>query len=125
LVWAAKRYPGPVSVPLFVLSGLLGASLGWMVGILASPYDVIEKSAFGQFGTLIYGFLTGYVVSKFDPLLQKAINDGTMDTWVVVCVGLISFLIAITLTYVSRRYWSPPKKIPDPSGAQGVSESTR
>src|SRR5262245_24981526 len=24
LVWAAKRYPGPVSVPLFVLSGLLG-----------------------------------------------------------------------------------------------------
>jgi hypothetical protein len=74
LVWAAKRYPGPVSVPLFVLSGLLGASLGWVIGILASPYDVTEESAFGKFGTLIYGFLTGYVVSKFDPLLQKAIN---------------------------------------------------
>ena len=104
------RYPGPVSVPLFILSGLLGASLGWVVGILASPYDPTEKSAFGRFGQLIYGFLSGYALSKLDPVLQNAISSGTMDTWVVACVGLISFLIAVALTYISRRYWAPPAR---------------
>jgi hypothetical protein len=89
---------------------LLGASLGWLVGILASPYDPAEESTFGKFAQLIYGFLAGYGFSKFDPVLQNAISGANIDASAVVCVGVVSFLIAVALTYISRRYWAPAKR---------------
>jgi hypothetical protein len=78
LIWCALRYSGAISGPLLVLSGLLGASLGWVIGILFSPYDPKEQSAFGELAKLIYGFLSGYVLSKFDPVLTTALRDGLL-----------------------------------------------
>jgi hypothetical protein len=105
LLWCAFRYSGPVAAPLFVLSALFGASLGWVVGILISPYTQKEQSAFGELAKLVYGFITGYVLSKFAPVLQTAISNSNLHTWVVVGVGLVSFFTAVALTYISRRYW--------------------
>ena len=113
LIWFAFRYSGPVSSPLFVLSGLLGASLGWVAGILVSPYNPEEKTEFGEISKLIAGFLSGYVLSKFDPVITHAldIKEQVSVYWVVACVGLVSFLTAAAVTYITRRYWVMKKRV--------------
>jgi hypothetical protein len=106
LLWFAMHYSDASRSPILILAGLLGASLGWVVGLLVSPYNEGEQSAFGEYGKLIYGFLSGYLLSKFDPVIARALTEGVDSSWVVIgCFGLTSFLVAVPVTYITRRYW--------------------
>ena len=105
LIWIAVNYKETVSAPTLMLAGLLGAASGWVIGILLSPYNPDEGSAFGEMAKLIYGFLSGYVLSKFDPILTDALKSSGETQWVIGCFTLISFLTAVALTYITRRYW--------------------
>ena len=65
---------------------LLGALIGWILGILASPYDTNESQKFLTIGQSISVFLSGYVISKLDRFFEaslyqpdKAINK---DSWI-------------------------------------------
>jgi H+/Cl- antiporter ClcA len=115
LVWFAAHYNTGEDQPLLLLCGITGGALGWIAGILASPYDP-EKTSFAEFGKLIYGFLSGYVLSKFDPAITKALGltgDGPLAgrAMVFATFTLASFLIAVAVTYISRMYWKPkPEK---------------
>src|SRR4051812_45046385 len=77
LLWFALNYPSGYST-VVILSGLLGTALGWAVGLLLSPYNEAERSAFGELAKLVYGFISGYALSKLDPLITTALQ-GTVS----------------------------------------------
>jgi hypothetical protein len=105
LVWVAVHYSPTIGAPPLVLAGLFGAAVGWGAGILISPYNPDEKGAFGETAKVIYGFLTGFVFSKFDPVLTKAIETGDEKQWLLACFAFITFLVSTCLTYITRKYW--------------------
>jgi hypothetical protein len=95
-----------------LLCGTIGAALGWCAGIMVSPYGSTERESFSAVGKLIYGFLSGYVVSKIDPLVNSLVGvpgNATSQINPVAIVGALiavtCFAVAATLTYVSRSYW--------------------
>ena len=106
LVWVAMNYREAIGAPPLVLAGLFGASVGWVTGILVSPYDKDERSAFGEMAKLIYGFLSGYLVSKIDPIITDATKSGNEKQLIIGAFALISFLAAVAVTYITRRYWT-------------------
>jgi hypothetical protein len=119
LIWFARHYSEGANFSILILSGLLGAALGWITGILVSPYNKDEKSSFGGVAKLVYGFLSGYALSKLDLVLTENLKtvSVTEKQWVVVCFGFICFLVALAVTYITRRYWMPTPAKQTPSAA--------
>lgn len=106
LVWIAANYDHGSQATLLLLSAVTGAAIGWIAGILVSPYNAAEQSEFSEIAKLVYGFLTGYVVSKIDPLLTKIGTEGGNGHMLVYAAYLLtSFLIAVAVTYITRSYW--------------------
>lgn len=106
LIWVALNYSDSIGTPSLVLTGLSGAAIGWVAGILVSPYDPKEQSAFGDYAKVIYGFLSGYALSKLDPIISDAIKTAGEKQIVICSFALVSFLTAAALTYITRRYWT-------------------
>lgn len=109
LLWFARRYEDGAYTALLVLAGLGGGTSGWVAGILISPYSQSERSTFAEWSKLIYGFITGYAISKLDPLVAEAlrITPGSPPrlSLILFAYAIISFLVAVALTYVTRSYW--------------------
>jgi hypothetical protein len=59
----------------YFLFALAGGTLGWIVGILASPESADEARIFGDYKTAIVGFLSGFVASKASSLWELLIKD--------------------------------------------------
>lgn len=107
LIFFAWSYENGTHFNLCLLSGVLGAALGWTVGIIISPYSITEREAFASIGKLVYGFLSGYAFSKIDPIIGSLIDPKTATPTVAiyVTVALVSFLASAAFTYISRSYW--------------------
>ena len=54
---------------LLGLLALTSAIFGWVVGMLAAPYSKAEKEHFSELAKIISGFVTGYLLSKLDPVI--------------------------------------------------------
>ena len=60
---------------------LLGAVVGWSFGMLISPLNDGEKKQFSEFGKTLSAFVSGFVIAKFDVILQSSIGQkATADT---------------------------------------------
>jgi len=53
---------------LTMVIALFGVSLGWLVGLLASPYDDSGLQRFAKYAGVLSAFLTGYVAAKLAPV---------------------------------------------------------
>ena len=97
------------------LCAFVAAALGWLVGILIAPLSKNEEDRFGVIAKVISGFVTGYMVSKIDPLITELLKiDETghaIVTQDLVAIRLLlaacSFLVAVLLVFNARAYWSP------------------
>jgi hypothetical protein len=110
LVWFASTYQQGANFQFLILAGITAVALGWVFGILASPYSTNERSSFSELAKLIYGFLSGYLFSKLDPLISHVIQPspghGIEERFVAITLfSIASFLIAAGVTYISRTYW--------------------
>lgn len=115
LGWFTAHYNAGKDTPLLVLAIILGAAAGWVGGILISPYNADEKAAFGELSKLVYGFATGWAVTKIDPMVNQMLGlskDSHLSIrWLVlIAVALVSFMTAVAFTYVSRSYWGDQKR---------------
>src|SRR4051794_5528670 len=88
--------------PLLLLLALTGGLIGWVVGILATPLSDAEDQRFGELAKVISGFVSGYLLSKLDPLVSAYLKAPTPGQPVAVnaptgeemLVTLVSFFIA-------------------------------
>jgi len=84
-----------------------GASTGWLVGVLISPYDVKEARAFPKYAAAVSAFVSGYLVSKMDRVLEELLEPEFLFSSLAgfrVLAGIASFAIALLIAYVYRAY---------------------
>lgn len=99
---------------LFSLLAFAGMISGSVVGVLAAPLGEGEKERFGIFMKVISGFITGYLLSKIDPLITalSAIDPRTGIAVVAdpqiairVLITFCSFGVSLATVFSVRAYW--------------------
>ena len=93
---------------LFFLSAVFGVSIGWALGVAATPFDIYEKRRLSEITKIAYGFLTGYLISKIDAILSHLISKDLFaqkDLWIFAMIIITSLLTTLTITYTNRSYW--------------------
>lgn len=98
---------GPEVRALNIAVVLFGASTGWLVGILLSPYDPKEASTFPRYAAAASAFASGYLVSKLDRVLEELLKPEFLFSPVPafrLLAGLSAFATAAITTYVYRTY---------------------
>lgn len=115
LLWFALTYDKGMLLHILMISGISSAVLGWATGIAISPYSEDERSSFDHISKVVYGFISGYVVSKVDKQISKMFEITSLQELdekflVIVAFCSASFLLAVCTTYVSRSYWHQTRK---------------
>ncbi|BAY21508.1 hypothetical protein NIES2100_12620 [Calothrix sp. NIES-2100] len=113
LMIMAFTWPTDLLVERYILflNGLFGSGIGWLIGILISPYSNNEKSSFKTYITAAQGFITGFLVSKIDKVFELVIQDLTNNAaaqqtiLVRVSFFVTSGTFVAIFTYITRNYW--------------------
>jgi hypothetical protein len=87
---------------------LAGVMLGSLFGLLASPKDEGEKKVFSAAVQAVSAFISGYVLSKIEPLINAALTVSLVTTSpsnIRVTIFLIAVIIGFALTYFFRAYF--------------------
>jgi MFS family permease len=95
------------SAALNLLIVALGLALGWLLGILLSPYSDEEGKKFTQYAKAFGVFVSGYLVGKIDKVVEEVLKPDFILDSVHGFRGmafLASAIIAIVITFVFRRY---------------------
>src|SRR6267378_4193811 len=94
LAFAAAVVHGGIIRPEFALTfviGLLGTSLGWLAGLLASPYNDEELKRFAKYAGVVSTFLSGYVAGKLDPVIKRVLEHDPINIDTVTALRLAVF----------------------------------
>ncbi|MGV3661993.1 MAG: hypothetical protein ACO1TE_17545 [Prosthecobacter sp.] len=88
---------------------VLGALIGWAIGILAAPFNESESQRFLALGQAVSVFLSGYVISKLDRFLEGTLySDGAPQgsAWMRLCLFVVSLLLAVIIVFINRLYFN-------------------
>jgi len=105
------------------LLAFAGAIAGWLVGVVLVPLNPQEKKTFSQVAKVISSFLSGYLLSKLDPLLTALLKIDPSGHAPIAAdhvaanalVTFCSFGVALLTVFGARAYWSePPKQATEP-----------
>lgn len=80
---------------------------GWLLGTFISPKSEPEKQSFMTYGKAVSAFVSGYLVSKLDKVIEKILSPDTLAVPVVAfrLAGSIAAVIsAVLVTYMIRAY---------------------
>jgi hypothetical protein len=81
---------------------LLGNGVGGLLGFFASPKNKAEKEAFSTAVQAVSAFVSGYLLSKIEPLISAVLTPALVTTSpsnIRVAVFLIAVIIGFMLTY--------------------------
>lgn len=109
IVWVAYSI-NPQLFHINILICLLGALIGWIAGILISPYTSTESTRFITLSQAISAFVSGFLISKLDRFLEATLyikEDGSIQntSWERVGLFAASFLLLTTIVYINRTYF--------------------
>jgi len=86
---------------------VVAASIGWLAGIFASPYDKVEEKQFLTYAKAISLLVTGYFVGKIDRAVEALFATATLSD-PLQAFRVISFfaigIITMIVTFVFRQY---------------------
>jgi 4-amino-4-deoxy-L-arabinose transferase-like glycosyltransferase len=93
-----------------LLIALLGTLAGWAIGMFFSPFDEKDAKRFEFLGKSVAAFLSGYALSKLDPLIFAQIERATKKpeeiAWPQVGIAIAGFLLGAVVVFVNRAYRS-------------------
>jgi outer membrane protein OmpA-like peptidoglycan-associated protein len=86
------------------LAGLLGASLGWLLGIVLEPFTSGEAGKFITYAGAISTFFAGYGAGKLDDLIKYIFNPQNLTRRRAFhgALFLVSFVVTLIVVYQSR-----------------------
>lgn len=107
-----------ITIALNLAVLVFGASGGWIVGIVVSPYSTEEQSRFTALSKAVAAFGSGYLVGKIDELIEKLLDPSLALESVHgfrLLAGLSAFALAMVITFVYRQYaahgaWQPRQR---------------
>lgn len=86
---------------------LASVCVGWLLGTFISPASDTEKTRFGEYGKAVSAFVSGYLVSKLDKVVERILTPDTLAVPIASfrLAGSIAALIsALLVTYIVRAY---------------------
>jgi hypothetical protein len=86
---------------------VLGGSLGWLAGVIVSPYDKSENKVFPKYVAAVSTFASGYLVSKADRVLDALLKPEFIASATGafrICGGISAIVVAMLITYIYRAY---------------------
>lgn len=92
---------------LNLLIVVLGLSLGWLLGILLSPYSHAEEKKFTEYAKAFGVFASGYLVGKVDKVIEAMFQPDFILDFVHgfrIMSFMAALIIALVVTFVFRRY---------------------
>ncbi|MEO6561610.1 MAG: hypothetical protein ABIN99_00990 [Nitrosospira sp.] len=110
IVWLCFRVSDEPQNQIFnLLLAMIGALLGWALGMFFAPYDEKETARFSSIGQSVSAFASGYVLSKLDRFLEVSMfaSDKLPITITWVRIGLLfsALLVAMLLVFSNRAYF--------------------
>ena len=109
-----------ISTNLLLL--LIGLLLGWHAGTFFSPIDEKDEKRLRYAGATVGGFVSGYLLSKVDPILQAQValltKDMSIVDWPKVGIFVAGFLLAAVWVFECRSY-GIKKELPEGSNNPG------
>jgi hypothetical protein len=92
---------------LNLLIVVLGLALGWLLGILLSPYSGAEEKKFSEYAKAFGVFASGYLVAKVDKVIEALFQpDFILDSihGFRVMAFVAALIIGLVVTFIFRRY---------------------
>lgn len=92
---------------LICLSGCL---LGWVIGIITSPYGKPDADNISKFTKLIGTFLSGYILAKMDKIFENFLSVKNVESsfsglsGIRILFFLCYFLLTWVVVFVYRQY---------------------
>jgi hypothetical protein len=77
----------------YFVFALCGGTLGWVIGILASPSTAEEERIFGEYKTAIMAFISGYAVTKLNDLWKLLTDHKDNERPLILQVTVLSRLL--------------------------------
>lgn len=87
---------------------VLGAAIGWLLGIMSAPYDKTEQRQFVIYAKAVSVFVSGYVLGKADKLVAYVLSPAVVlkpASAFRVMTFIAAALITAIVTRTFRVYW--------------------
>lgn len=102
--------PTPAAAYVNTVLVIAFCSIGWTIGMMLSPDSTVEEKKFSGIWKGVSLFVSGYLVSKIDPLIAAVLKPESLTSLedpliafrVAACVATI--LLTAIMTYVLRVY---------------------
>ena len=107
LVFAYFIGPEPEVYPVTYIICISGGILGWLIGMLTSPYNMDDANKLGNFSKMVGTFLSGYILSKFDRVIESIVNPETILSPLIglrVLLFVCFFCLIWIVVFVFRQY---------------------
>jgi hypothetical protein len=89
-----------------------GWATGWVAGTLVAPYDEHEATLFSQISKGIWGFISGYLLAKLDPIFSSVRDSGGLSDLLTfrIILYLTVATIIMLIVFFARKYtkWHLP-----------------
>jgi len=86
------------------LLGIFGLALGWVLGMLLSPY-INEQAKFSDYGKALSTFISGYGLARLGTVIDSYIKTGIEDKILGrILIFSNSFVLMLLFVFVARMY---------------------
>jgi hypothetical protein len=107
LLVAFSFFPDFDRTRLALMLEMAGAGTGWLLGMFFSPTGPTEQQTFMNAKTALVGIVSGYLLSKLQTALDRAIKEGKVfnSNWLVLAlIFLIPLMLTTAVVYTEREY---------------------
>jgi drug/metabolite transporter (DMT)-like permease len=102
----------PLQQVFNALLAILGALVGWALGMFFAPYTDKEAERFSSIGQAVSAFVSGYIISKLDRFLEATMFQAQAPvtiTWVRFGLLFCSMLLVMLTVFSNRAYFRSDK----------------
>jgi|SRR6516164_4639437 hypothetical protein len=102
-----RMVAGPQDGYLNLAIVLASVCSGWLLGTFISPESSSEQSRFITYGKAVSAFVSGYLVSKLDKVIETILSPQTLAIPVAafrLSAAIAAIVSALLVTYILRAY---------------------
>jgi predicted secreted protein len=88
---------------------MVALASGWLLGVVASPYNNPEAKRFASYTKVISAIVSGYVLGKLDRVIERAVESDQFPSAIEsfrMMLFVAALIVAVLVTHAYRSYGS-------------------